>query len=165
MFVLCTSCSSINANIDLIVEGTELLSSLGVTPAKAADHAQLDSLSHLQEVFMWSFSRGGAAERPFNDAQLFATVVDTASNLNKAEVIRKFRIKYVCMCVCICVRACVCVTLHVMLCICVTLCVCVYVCMIDCMHAYVSAYSESYVCKFVCTYSCDCEQIRIINYY
>ena len=93
MLILCTSCSSINANIDLIVEGTELLSSLGISPANAADHAQLDSLSHLQEAFMWSFLRGGAAERPFNDARLFATVVDTASNLNKAEVIKKFRIE------------------------------------------------------------------------
>ena len=79
--------SSINANIDLIVEGTELLSSLGVPPADAADHAQLHSLGHLQEAFMWSFSRGGAAERPFNDAELFATVVDKASSLKKAEVI------------------------------------------------------------------------------
>ena len=69
------------------MEGTELLSVLGVTPGGAMDHTQIDSLGHLQEAFMSSFSRGGAAERPFTDAEIFATVVDVASNLKTTEVV------------------------------------------------------------------------------
>ena len=69
------------------MEGTELLSVLGVEPGGAVDHTQIASLDHLQEAFMSSFSRGGAAERPFTDSELFTTVVDKASSLKTTEVV------------------------------------------------------------------------------
>lgn len=78
----------INANVDLIVNGVELLKALKISPTnRAKDHEYVSSLEELQEVFGHFLAAGAAAERAFTDAKLFKEIVDTASELKSAEVI------------------------------------------------------------------------------
>ncbi|XP_074649932.1 ADP-dependent glucokinase-like [Tubulanus polymorphus] len=74
----------INACVDLIVSGSELLKSLSIEPSETVEnHLQLQTLKHLQETFSFSLSTGAAIERPFTNEQLFRQVIDAASGLEK----------------------------------------------------------------------------------
>ncbi|XP_013385713.1 ADP-dependent glucokinase isoform X2 [Lingula anatina] len=76
----------LNANVDLIVRGTELLQSLGVTPGEKKDHRTVGSIADMQEAFTHYFSKGAAAERPFTDGPLYKnTVVKAAATLKSSE--------------------------------------------------------------------------------
>ena len=72
--------------MDLIVRGTSLLKALKVKSTAGVDHDVIHSISELQEAFAHSFSRGAAIERPFSNKKTYATVIETASQLENAHV-------------------------------------------------------------------------------
>ena len=72
----------------MIVNGVELLNALDVTAGEGRDHVVISNLHELQEVFGYYFSAGAAAERAFMDPKLFGNIVDIATNLPSAQVIR-----------------------------------------------------------------------------
>ena len=82
---LCAYCS-LNANLDLIVRGTELLSALQLSPAPGKDHAVLDSLGDLQDMFALSHSQCSAAERLMTSPELYKRVVNVAAGLDSKKV-------------------------------------------------------------------------------
>lgn len=77
---------SLNANLDLIVRGTELLRKLELTPGPGKDHSVLDSLDDLQDIFSLSHAQCSAAERTMTSASLYKRVVDAAASLEDKKV-------------------------------------------------------------------------------
>ena len=75
-----------NANVDLIVRGTSLLSALDVDPGDASEKENLESLEDLQHAFHHYFQQGAGAERPFTSEKVFKQVIKTASSLEDAQV-------------------------------------------------------------------------------
>lgn len=80
---------SINADVDLIVSGVDLLTKLGQVPGKERNHNALRSVSDLQETFTYFFTRGCAAERIFADSQAYRDIVKAAFSLDKVEVSKR----------------------------------------------------------------------------
>ena len=68
------------------MRGTSLLDSLKVRPGLSKDHSALNSLNDLQETFAHFFSRGAAAERPFQNEDIFAQIIEQATSLNNVHV-------------------------------------------------------------------------------
>ena len=77
---------STNANVDLIVRGTELLKALGIEPATDSDRKELATLDDLQQTFHYFFRKGAGAERSFTSSEVFKQIIQTAASLSSAEV-------------------------------------------------------------------------------
>eukprot|EP00117_Sycon_ciliatum_P015964 scpid66803/ scgid15597/ ADP-dependent glucokinase len=75
----------LNANLDLIVYGTQLLKKLNVAPGPGKDHAVLDSLAELQDAFALSHSSCSAAERIMTSPTLYKQIVDSAASLEEKK--------------------------------------------------------------------------------
>ena len=65
----CSLGTRVNAAVDLIVSGTELMEALNLAPTKPAPHEVITTKDELAEVFLHSFSTGAAFERTFIDGQ------------------------------------------------------------------------------------------------
>lgn len=76
----------VNANVDLVVNGTELLRQLKVEPGIKHDHALLHTIAHLQETFHFSLSKGAAIERYFTDPDIFLEITQGATELEEMQV-------------------------------------------------------------------------------
>lgn len=74
-----------NANLDLIVNALEVLEKLNIKPANSETHAQLTSLSDLQETFSYYMRTGSAAERVAATAELFKQITDAAESLEHKQ--------------------------------------------------------------------------------
>ncbi|CAH1796959.1 unnamed protein product [Owenia fusiformis] len=75
----------LNANVDLIVKGSELLRMLNISPGHKLDHHELNSLHELQEVFAFFLAKGSGAERNFANGEDFGKMVDAAERLSRAD--------------------------------------------------------------------------------
>eukprot|EP00118_Oscarella_pearsei_P012683 m.95439 g.95439 ORF g.95439 m.95439 type:complete len:140 (+) comp36851_c0_seq1:97-516(+) len=53
----------LNANVDLIVSGTDLLRALGASEGRQADYDEISSIEQLQQMFEHRMARCWAAER------------------------------------------------------------------------------------------------------
>ena len=84
----------INACVDLIVSGTDLMHALQIQPSGKKNHDKLDSIEHLQESFHHFFQKGSAAERFFSNADQFKDVIKSASSLDKAQVLVTIKARY-----------------------------------------------------------------------
>ena len=71
----------------MIVPGTSLLRALKIKPAASSDHGVIHTTAELQEVFSYYFAKGAAVERPYSDEVGYRSIVETASTLDKAQVI------------------------------------------------------------------------------
>ena len=78
---------SINACVDLIVNGTELLRALDILPGSRVNHDTVKTLAQLQEVFHHHFANGAGAERHFSNKAVFKQVVSAASKLEGGQVL------------------------------------------------------------------------------
>lgn len=76
----------INCNLDLIVSGKELLDSLGQKPEKLLDSVSLNDLSELTDTFTYYFNKGSAAERTFNNPDIYRKIVKAAEKLKSKQV-------------------------------------------------------------------------------
>ncbi|XP_041362972.1 ADP-dependent glucokinase-like [Gigantopelta aegis] len=75
----------INSNVDYIVPGLDLLKKLGLTPGDMKDHKILLSLNELQETFFHFFAKGSAAERVYDNPDVFGQIRQTAESLDTIE--------------------------------------------------------------------------------
>nr|XP_039273116.1 ADP-dependent glucokinase-like [Styela clava] len=81
----------INAGIDIIVKGTDLLKKLGTdekeeSTIKATDRESINNLRQLQEVFTYFHSKGAGGERFMNNKELFAKAVGMSKAMPGAEL-------------------------------------------------------------------------------
>ncbi len=80
----------VNAAVDLIVSGQELMTALDLTaPDNAVKLVLPDELKNKEDVVQalaYCLSTGTAAERMMSDRQLFAALVHTAKHLTKTQV-------------------------------------------------------------------------------
>ncbi|CAI4230870.1 unnamed protein product [Auanema sp. JU1783] len=74
-----------NANVDLIVMGTNLIESLNTTCNEPSDHESLSSLNDLHETFAYFFQRGAAAERYLSSEESFNSLVRMAEHNRRAQ--------------------------------------------------------------------------------
>jgi len=70
----------INGDVDLILQGTELLKSLVSNPNSTdvlkQDHHELSNFDDLNEIFTLFFSNGAGGERYFNNDEMFQHIVE-----------------------------------------------------------------------------------------
>ncbi|WAQ97781.1 ADPGK-like protein, partial [Mya arenaria] len=75
----------INCNLDLIVSGVALLSSLEKGRGQPLDSVALESIDDLANTFTYYFSKGSAAERTFKSKEIYAAIIETAEKLEEKE--------------------------------------------------------------------------------
>ncbi|XP_064653021.1 ADP-dependent glucokinase-like [Lineus longissimus] len=73
----------LNSNVDLIVNGRELLEALEAkSNGVYNDHETLTSIQDIQETFANYFRKGAAVERPFVDGKVYQHIVEKAGKLD-----------------------------------------------------------------------------------
>ncbi|ESO88231.1 hypothetical protein LOTGIDRAFT_126443, partial [Lottia gigantea] len=75
----------VNGNLDVIVDGVNLLKKMKITPGRLQNHAIINNLQELQETFHHFFTQGSAAERIFTDPVLYEKITQTADDVDGAE--------------------------------------------------------------------------------
>lgn len=85
----------VNACIDVVVSGVNLLQALALDPGSGRDHDVLHSKEDLKEAFIHYMQKGAAAERFFSDKEVFQRIARAAAEYPGAQVWRVcFRILY-----------------------------------------------------------------------
>jgi len=74
-----------NTNLDLIVDATDLLESLGVKPQPSTTPPSpiINTIEQFEKTFTYYFKSGSAAERFVQDESTFKTIIDKALSLPK----------------------------------------------------------------------------------
>nr|XP_033776992.1 ADP-dependent glucokinase isoform X2 [Geotrypetes seraphini] len=75
----------VNACVDVVVSGVQLLQALGLAPGQGKDHKVLRSEQDLMETFVHFMKRGAAAERFFSEKQIFQQIARAAAQYPGAE--------------------------------------------------------------------------------
>ncbi|KAI5614866.1 ADP-dependent glucokinase precursor [Silurus asotus] len=76
----------VNACIDVVVSGVNLLQALALDPGSGHDHDVLHSKEDLKEAFIHYMERGAAAERFFSDKVIFQRIARAAAEYPGAQV-------------------------------------------------------------------------------
>lgn len=76
----------VNACIDVVVSGVNLLQALALEPGSGHDHDVLHSREDLKETFIHYMERGAAAERFFSDKEIFQRIARAAAEYPGAQV-------------------------------------------------------------------------------
>lgn len=76
----------VNACIDVVVSGVNLLQALALDPGAGHEHDVLRSKEDLKEAFIHYMERGAAAERFFSDKEVFQRIARAAAEYPGAQV-------------------------------------------------------------------------------
>lgn len=76
----------VNACIDVVVSGVNLLQALALDPGSGDDHDVLHSKEDLKETFIHYMERGAAAERFFSNKEVFQRIARAAAEYPGAQV-------------------------------------------------------------------------------
>ncbi|TSK13441.1 ADP-dependent glucokinase [Bagarius yarrelli] len=76
----------VNACIDVVVSGVNLLQALALDPGYGHDHDVLHSKEDLKETFIHYMERGAAAERFFSDKEVFQRIARAAAEFPGSQV-------------------------------------------------------------------------------
>ncbi|XP_053346760.1 ADP-dependent glucokinase isoform X1 [Clarias gariepinus] len=76
----------VNACIDVVVSGVNLLQALALDPGSGRDHDVLHSKEDLKEAFIHYMQKGAAAERFFSDKEVFQRIARAAAEYPGAQV-------------------------------------------------------------------------------
>ncbi|XP_062998313.1 ADP-dependent glucokinase isoform X2 [Elgaria multicarinata webbii] len=76
----------VNACVDVVLSGVNLLQALGLDAGAGQDHSVLHSTTDLKEAFIHFMGKGAAAERFFSDEESFHHIAQTASEYPGAQL-------------------------------------------------------------------------------
>ncbi|XP_076026045.1 ADP-dependent glucokinase isoform X2 [Genypterus blacodes] len=76
----------VNACVDVVVSGVGLLQAMALDPGTGQDHEVLYTKEDLKEAFIHYMERGAAAERFFNDKEIFQRIARAAAEYPGAKV-------------------------------------------------------------------------------
>lgn len=87
LFVIFILCTSVNANVDLVISARKVFEELGIKPGSdSKNHNEISSLKDLEECFSHFFKRCAAAERVVSSKEVFKEIVEASMRISDSQV-------------------------------------------------------------------------------